>query len=356
MRNRLGLFVALFFVGTLAAQQPAGQAPKPTGTAPAATQPAPTGGDVEIAWKFNPNEEFFQKLTTVTEQNMKTGNLVVSQKQEQTFVIGWKVIKKTDSEVVLEQRILSVAMKITIQNNEIKYDSTAKDAENNPLANFFKPIIGTTFTITLDPKKMEVTKLAGRDEFVRKLTDSNPLIGEMLKKILTDDQLKKMSEPAFALVPPGKVKANQTWERKGDLNMGPIGSYNAVYKYTYAGPAPQNPKQQLINVDTTLTWKAPDPKEASTLPFKIEGGDLKTTEAKGTITFDSEKGRVAEQRMTVKIKGELTISVGGDQKGEKGKVELDQTQTTTTTTSDKNPNEVAAPAAPGGAAAPTPPK
>jgi hypothetical protein len=340
--KRYGFLVVLMFVGTLAAQQPT-----PTQPAGGGAQP---GGEVEMAWKFKQGDEFFQKLTTTTDQKMKTGNLEVTQKQEQTFVIGWKVLTKTDAEAVLEQKILSVAMKITIQGNEIKYDSTAKDAENNPLANFFKPIIGTTFKITLDLKKMEVTKVEGREDFVRKLSDSNPLIGDMLKKILTDDQLKKMSEPAFTMLPPKKVKAGEKWPRKGEMSMGPIGSYSAEYEYTYTGPNPQNKNWQNINVTTKLNWKAPDPKEASTLPFKIEAGKLSTTEASGTIVFDNDKGRVVSQKMTVKIKGELEISVGGDQKGEKGKVDLDQTQNTTTETLDKNPN------APTGATPTTPPE
>jgi hypothetical protein len=350
--KRFGFFAVLLCVGTLAAQTPPTQTP-PASTAPAA--PPVAGGEAELAWKFNPNDIFFQKLHTVTDQQMKTGSLTVSQKQEQTFVLEWKVVSKTDTEVVLEQTIRSVAMKITIQNNEIKYDSTAKDAEQNSLAPFFKPIIGTKFTIHIDPKKPEVTKVVGREQFVAKLRDSNPLIGDMLNKILTDDQLKKMSEPAFALVPQGKKKPGDSWERQGNMNMGPIGSYEAKYKYTYKG-APANSKLHTIEVDTNLTWKAPDPKEVSTLPFKIEGGDLKTTEAKGTVTFDAEKGRVAEQKMVVKLKGKLTISVGGDQKGEKGDVELEQTQTTTTVTSDKNPNETATP--PAGITPPTgtPPK
>src|SRR5262249_1993734 len=116
--KRCGFLVALMFVGTLAAQQPAQTTP--AGGGAAAQQPA---GEVEMAWKFKDGEEFFQKLTTTTDQKMKTGNLEVTQKQEQTFVIGWKVLKKTDAEAILEQKILSVAMKITIQGNEIKYDS-----------------------------------------------------------------------------------------------------------------------------------------------------------------------------------------------------------------------------------------
>jgi hypothetical protein len=160
-----------------------------------------------------------------------------------------------------------------------------------------------------------------------------------------------MSEPAFTMLPPKKVKVGDKWSRKGEMSMGPIGSYSAEYDYTYAGPNSQNKNWQNINVTTKLNWKAPDPKEASTLPFKIEAGKLSTTDASGTVVFDSEKGRVVQQKMTVKIKGELEISVGGDQKGEKGKVELDQTQNTSTETLDKNPNVAST-----GASTTTPPE
>ena len=62
---------------------------------------------------------------------------------------------------MLRQKIEAVIMKINISGNEIKYDSQAKDAADNPLASFFKPLIGSTFTITLDPNTMKVVQGRG---------------------------------------------------------------------------------------------------------------------------------------------------------------------------------------------------
>jgi hypothetical protein len=202
--------------------------------------------------------------------------------------------------------------------------------------------------VTLDPNTMKVTKVDGREEFVKKLTDANPLMANLLKQILSEDQLKQMAEPPFMVVPDKgkKVKPNDTWVRESKLAMGPIGTYDAKYTFTYKGPEKRTIEGkeatlEKIEMKTDLTYKPPDPKEASNLPFKIEGGSLKAPDANGTIYFDKDKGRVVETTMKVKLEGKLNISVA-DQKAE---VELTQTQDTTTNTTDA-PAATAAPAPP----------
>ncbi len=295
------------------------------------------GKPVELAWKFNKGDKFYQEMVTKTTQSMTIMNQPVKQEQDQTFLFSWTV-KEVGPPVVIEQKIEAVKMTIRIGNNNVSYDSVAKDAADNPLSSFFKPLVGASFTLTLDPATMKVAKIEGRDEFVKKLGDANPTMGELLKKILSEEQLKQMTEPAFAVVA-GKdknVKVGDTWDRSNKLNMGPIGSYDATYKYTYRGTEKRGEAVlHKIELSTDLKYTPPDPKEASTLPFKIEGGTLKATKATGTIYFDADKGRVVESNMTVNLEGTLTISVA-DQKAE---VALKQEQNTTAKTMDKNPYE-----------------
>lgn len=309
------------------------------------------GQEVELAWKFTKGDKFYQEMKTKTVQDMKIMNQAVKQEQEQTFLFAWTVLEVSDAATVIEQKIESVVMSIKIGSNDVKYDSTAKDAADNPLASFFKPLVGASFKITLDPK-MHVTKIEGREEFVSKLQAANPQMAGLLKVILSEEQMKQMSEPAFAVVKGKgeKVKPKDTWDRKSNLNMGPLGNYDATYTFTYAGPetkdkpdSKEKEKETLhkIDMETKLTYKAPDKDAAGGLPFKIESGNLKAEEAKGTILFNAEKGRVMETTMKVVLKGELKISVG-DQAAD---VQLTQEQTTTTKTLDKNPNEPAKPMA-----------
>ena len=151
-----------------------------------------------------------------------------------------------------------------------------------------------------------------------------------------------MAEPAFAVVPgPGKkVKKGDSWSRESKLSMGPIGSYDAKYTYTYSGDEKRTidgneVTLQKIDMKTELKYHPPSADQASGLPFKIVSGNLDTTEASGTVLFDAANGRVVETSMKVNLKGKLQISVA-DQKAD---VELEQEQTTTTKTSTKNPNE-----------------
>lgn len=341
----LGLAAVLGLSVTVAQDKKDGGAvpAKAAETKTGAAAPAPAASEVELSWKFAKDKVLFQKLRTITEQKMKVMNTNVDQKQEQEFVFSWKVEDIDASKIVLVQKIESVVMKITISGNEIKFDSTAKDAPDNPLASFFKPLIGSTFKLYLDPNTMKVTKVEGRDEFVKKLADANPQMKTLLGTILNDEQLKLMSEPAFTLVPDKgkKVKKDDKWQRTGTMKMGPIGSYNATYDYTYdAVEKKDNANLHKILLKTTLKYTPPEAKDAAGLPFKINSGNLETKEASGTVWFDADLGRVAESQMTVKLSGKLNVTVS-DQAAD---VDLDMTQTTYTSTYDKNPNE-AAPAA-----------
>jgi hypothetical protein len=313
------------------------------------------GQEVELGWKFEKGKTFFQTMKTTTNQSMTIMGQDVKQDQDQEFVFSWTVKDVADKAVTLEQKIEAVNMNISIGTNKISYNSRDTAAGDNPLSSFFKPLVGSAFTVTLDPTTMKVTNVAGREEFVKKLTDANPAMTQLLKVILSEEQLKQMAEPPFLVAPDKgkKVKANDTWERTTKLAMGPIGTYDAKYTFTYQGPEKftidgKDATYQKVAMKTDLTYKAPDAKDAGNLPFKIEGGSLKATEAGGTIWFDPDKGRVAKTEMTVKLDGTLTISVA-EQKAE---VKLTQTQKTTTSTSDTLPAAGAATTPP---AAPTTP-
>jgi hypothetical protein len=140
-----------------------------------------------------------------------------------------------------------------------------------------------------------------------------------------------MSDQAFGMIPNKPVRKGDSWEKKSSLNMGPIGTFDTNYKYTYEGP--DESKLQKIKVETTLKYQPPGPNAGSALPFKILKADLASKESSGNILFDSAKGRVGGSDMTMHLAGTLTIDIGGMA----SEVTLDQTQTTKVKTTDENP-------------------
>jgi len=291
-----------------------------------------------MEWKFEKNKTFYQTMTTNTNQTMKVMNNDVKQDQKQTFYFSWTPLEQDkDGKWTLEQKILGVKMDIDIGGSPIRYDSTGKESSNasNPLSEFFKALVGSTFKMTLDPKTLKITKIEGREDFVKKLVTANKQMQPLLDKILSEDALRQMAEPTFAVVPSeSNIEKGKTWKRETMLDMGPIGKYKNEYTYKYEGPDDKDKKLDKINVETKLTYQPPEKAEGvGGLPFRIKSAKLESKESKGGVWFNRDKGRVEKTDMTVKLEGTLEIEIGGQQT----KVDLTQTQDTKVETSDTNP-------------------
>ncbi len=293
----------------------------------------PAFGQDDLKWKFTKDKPFYQEMTTETKQEMKVTGMTINQNQKQTFYFSWTPKEKDkDGNQVVTQKIEGVKIDIVISGNNITFDSTKEAGASNPLTEFFKALVGSEFKLTLD-KDMKVTKIEGRKEFLEKLIQTNQQMKQLLESILSEEALKQMADPAFAVVPDKPVKKGDTWKKESRLNMGPIGSYENTHKYTHEGPDEKEKKLYKIKVDTTLKYIPPGPNIPPNFPFKITKADLSSKEAGGTILFDNEKGRVASSTMNVKLAGTLSIEIGGMT----SEVTLNQDQTTTVKTTDENP-------------------
>ncbi len=296
--------------------------------------PAFTQGTQEkakLAWKFEKDKTFYQKLTTNTKQTLKVLNNDVTQDQSQTFYFSWTPEKQEGDSWVLKQKIEAVQMDINIGGSKISFDSSKAADASNPLSEFFKGLVGSEFKVTLSLKEnnIKVTKVEGRDDFLKKLTNANPQMKPLLDQILSEKALTEMAEPTFAVVPQKEVSVGEKWTKDTTLDMGPIGKYENKYTYTYEGKNKEGKddkekKLDKIKVETTLKYVAPTDAQSS-LPFKIKEANLKASDAKGTVLFNSEAGHVESSVMDLKLEGDLSIEIGG----QTTKVQLTQTQNTT---------------------------
>lgn len=297
------------------------------------------GGDkVTLKWKFEKDKVFYQKMVTNTTQTMKVMNNEVNQTQKQTFFFSYKPIKIEGDKVTLEQKIIGVIMNIEIGGSKIDYDSTKDAAASNPLGDFFKALVDATFTIELDTKELKVTKVEGRDGFISKLTAANPQMKPLLEVILSQDALKEMAEPTFAVIPTTAVAKGDKWSRpKTKLDMGPIGKYENDYNFTYEGTEGTGDKELYrIKVDTVLNYKEPgDAGGQGGLPFKIKSAKLTSKPEAGQVLFSQSKGRLEKMTQKLKLSGDLSIEIGGQQTT----VNLSQSQDSTVETMDTNPIE-----------------
>jgi hypothetical protein len=297
--------------------------------------PAHAGDDKDkLEWKAFDEKAppFYQVLMTKTVQTMKIMGVEIKQEQNQTFFVKWTPGKPKDGNWCVAQKIIGVKMDIDIGGTKIPYDSTTEGAPKNPMSEFFDTLTKGELKFYIDPKTFTVKEIEGQKEFVKKLTAASPQMATLLNNILSEDALKQMAEPTWAAFPTEEDKKKDTfkkdksWTRTNELNLGPIGTYKFSNTYTWGD-------KDKVTTKCELTYEAP--KKTEGLPFVIKKGDLKSTDCSGYAQFDRKAGRFKDSKVDMKLKGELTIEIGGTET----RVELEQTQVSTVETRDDDPIE-----------------
>jgi Family of unknown function (DUF6263) len=292
-------------------------------------------GDNPLAWKFEKDKPFYQKMSTKTIQNIKVQGLDVGQNQEQTFFFKFEPLKEEAGKWIVKQTIEGVQMKIDIAGNPVSYDSTNEAAAagtNTALSEFFKALKGSQFNLTIG-KDMTIEKVEGREEFIKKLIQSNKQLEQLLNRILGEEAMKQMADPSFGVVPKDAKKVGDKWDRTVTLSLGPLGSYKNTYNFTYKK---QDGDKAEIDVAVELKYTPPGADQGGeTLPFKIKGGKIEQVKDekanKGTIIFNTKTGRLESSNISVKMNGSLDLDIGGTTT----QVSLTQDQTTEVQTQDK---------------------
>ena len=196
-----------------------------------------------------------------------------------------------------------------------------------PLSAFFKALVGSEFKVTLGEKY----KIAGADQLQKKLSADNPQLASLAKEILSEAALREMVEPCFDALLATPVRPGDSWIRKRKLDMGHLGAYQIISKYTYEG---KEGKLDRIKVKVTTKLQTPtkQAQRSGGLPFEIKKNDVRGRGA-GLLYFDREKGRIVCLELNQKLSGTISVAIGGQDT----QVDLTQTQKTTVKTMDANP-------------------
>lgn len=298
--------------------------------------PPVKGGDEPKFTAFGAKSApFWQEVTTETIQNMTVMGQQVKQEQKQTFYIKWTPKEGDAKKYVVEQQVVAIKMNIDIGGNKIAFDSTVppnKQAKN-PMTDFFTALMAQTLTFTINADDMKVTDIKGREDFIKSLAETNPAIKTLLDTIMSKEALEKMAEPTWWAVPQ-KTTKGESWNKTSKLDLGPIGTYETTFKFTYEG---KDKDIDTVKIDADLKYSAP-PKDKGGLPFTIKDAKLDGKSTSGEAKFDRSKGRIESSKLAMKLEGVLNIEVGNMAT----EIKLNQEQTSSTKTFDKLPPEAEA--------------
>ncbi len=301
------------------------EAPEARAEVLAPRAPEPEKG-VVLAWKFVPGEPFYQEVTTETAQTMKVMGKDVEQSQKQTFYLTWAPIHRAADGWELDRRVDGVKLAVDIGGSKVEYDSTLKKGADNPLADFYRALVGTRLRVTLG-RDNAVTKVSGREALLERAAGP---AAEVLRKALSEDAVRLWAQGPFGGLPSRAVRPGDSWAQTRKLELGPLGAYEAKYWYTYAGR-----EGKLDRIKMEVGRLRPVGGDG-----KVRKGGLRCAEGTGTLLFDRARGRTVYLCSNLKLEGRLTMTVDGKEV----EVELSQREKVVVKTTDTSPLGAARPA------------
>src|SRR5262249_55493567 len=153
----------------------------------------------------------------------------------QTFYFCWTPTeRRPDGGWVLTQRLEGLKMVIDIAGNRTQFDSTRNGIANNALFDFYKGLVGSEFRVTLD-RRFAVRKVEGWEKLPQKQKAAfgYPAPGESGFTAPSWGPVCADVDWFFPALPQEPVRPGDSWARKTNLNLGPLGTYRATHVYTY---------------------------------------------------------------------------------------------------------------------------
>jgi len=286
---------------------------------------APAPAQVELAWKFKSGDTFYAQTEMTMKQSVNVLGMNQNIDTKMTVTLGFAVKAVNGDDVVLEQ---------TFEGTKV---------DGNPLAGMMEEamdkIKGLKISFTFNAKTHDISKIEGAKDMIKKLTEDNPQMAQMMGSIMNEDALKQQLAGIFTFLPKKPVNKGDSWDNKSTVSLGPLGAFKTEQKFTYEGQVDKDGKKLEKIVGTgKMTYVSPkekekDGKENAAMPFEIVKADFKADDIKTTFYFDAGAGRLSSSETKNKFKGAMTISAQGMEIA----MEMEQEQDATTKIMEKKP-------------------
>jgi hypothetical protein len=289
---------------------------------------APAPAQEKLEWKLKQGDRFFVETVTT-----KDGTLTVAGKESTvssvaTIVADFTVLKKNqDGSYEIEEEITL----LTERSSPSAKGHSAWKLKTGLLPVFTadgtKRQKGATFKIVLQPNGQ--FQFSGYDQVAQRLAGKNETVLKMVKELMPEEYWRGFVEDIFRVVPSKPVRPGDAWERSCKTGLGPLGSFDASYRYVL-----KKTSISRADIDVTPAMKyLPPEKPAGGLPFKVIGGAIRAESANGSLVFDVATGRLVRSKMKIHFKGTLTLEADS----KKASLQVDEWQEVNTRVLDRHP-------------------
>lgn len=287
-----------------------------------AAAPASASAQAPLGWKLK--DRFYVEVTTSQQQSMKLQGKAADRSTDITLLFAVQPqAKATDGSRTID---------LTVET--IKVTSPAKGPAPDEL--IFKALEKAELKVTLGPD-LRVRQVDGLAEVVKNFGGVKgvalpPAVRDTMQSSFEGLISFLMSEVLVPL-PEKAVQKGSQWEQQSTLRLPMTGTMSLQKELTYEGKG-RLPHQNLerVTVKGKLTY-APAKEGGDLLGVKVLKAEVKASDYKGTLHFDSAAGRLAHGEVKLKTDIAVTMLVN-KQKVQSGGV---REETLTIRTFDKKP-------------------
>ena len=292
---------------------------------------APGMAQVKLELKNAEESKTSYKSTLKLKQTLTINGMEIPTNSERTVITSEAVGRRgAEGRLPITETIEALKAQIDLpMDNSITFDSANPDADksDNPvltmLRSLLKATVGMNYTIVLD-KDGKVVAIEGIEKVLDKAKDLDPMAQELLKSSLSAEKIQREQQQAREVFPDILVRPGEPWERTEVMNIG--GGQTLTFKrtYEYKGATEQGGKSlDKIDYKTTAVTYEMEPTAAS--PAKVTKSDLKVTSSDGAILFDRAAGKIVKREGQVKIAGDMTMEINGQELPTKLDLTIDST-------------------------------
>ncbi|MBX6315161.1 MAG: hypothetical protein IRY99_19965 [Isosphaeraceae bacterium] len=281
---------------------------------------APASAQVKLELKHPENSSATYKTTTKVQQTMTINAMDIETKSQEVVTYSVSVgRRRSDGALPVSRKIESVKANLELPGGiTLSFDSENPEATKDPqvpqlamLPKLFQAIAGSSYTILID-KSGKVTGVEGTEEALKKVEGEDPQVIEAIKQRFDPELLKQSFEQEHRLFPDQLLREGDTWERTEVTPLGGGQSLTFKRKYEYKSTVQEDGKtlDKITGQIQSVTYDS-DPKANN--PVKVDKSDLKTASSETIILFDREAGRIVHRTGSVRITGELTLNLNGQE-------------------------------------------
>jgi hypothetical protein len=262
-------------------------------------------GQTELRFKLKPKDFFVLETTSQLQQTVKASTQEFKQDVTYKTRTRYTVLEAGPEGTVLEMKIEA-------------YEATLPGGKPTPTA-VRSELKDATLRLKLDAQQ-QVAAVEGFTEFLQQATGGDTNLNNAMQMMLSEENLRKVAQQAFAYLPGKPVKPGDSWERPLTVPLGPLGAFEVTNTYTLEQPEKvQNKLCQRIAVACKVKYIAP---KNLNLPFTIQSGEFTATEGKGMIWFDAHVGELVRSELKLALQGTLKVET----QGKASTIELKQKQ------------------------------